>query len=325
MITIPGFRKLLPFIVIISLLSYKKVYAQSATTPDLEKRDLPDTILGKRTLLLPGIFDGQRALAMLFPGKFYDLSSSAGFKNKFLSWECKTCTPVVYPDVNGVEDPVGFPYKEGVATRLINVLDYSDTGGRQYKLVSFNHSVYDEDGQQTGRFSGGLLGLAKFNLTDSGWRLQAFQPAISAYGAFAQAPAPKLLLIGDNQFALMLEHVNGGGGGPFTQDDYLVAGAGGTYHQILSAYGVGRTEGEEKQCSWTSTYTVTPGGKKYFRDISITCKGQYWATDSDGLPTELKDKVKGQGKGTFTITRVFIYTGKQGYQERLPASVTIGR
>jgi hypothetical protein len=326
MIIIPWFRKLLPLIAInIFLIPCQETDAQSTQAPAIVKKDLPDTILGRRTLLLPVVFDGQQALHKLFPGRFYDLSSIDGYNNKFISWECKTCHPVIYPDVNGVEDPVAFPYKDGVATRLINILDYSDSGGRQYKLLSFNHSVYADDGIQTGRFSGGLLGVAKFNRTDSGWRLQAFQPAISAYGAFEQAPSPKLLMIGDNQFALMVEHANGGGGGPFTQDDYLIAGAGGSYHQILSAYGVGRTQSEEEQCTWTSTYTVSPVGKKYFRDIVITCKGQYWATDSDGLPSELKDKVHGKEKGNFTITHVYVYSGKQGYQEQLPATVKIGK
>jgi hypothetical protein len=91
----------------------------------------------------------------------------------------------------------------------------------------------------------------------------------------------------------------------------------------MAAYNMGLTKGEDSTCDWTSTYSVIPGGKKYFRNIVITCQGRYWAADKEGLPEELKEKVKEKEHGTFTIVHVYEYTAKQGYQERLPASVSI--
>jgi len=297
-------------------------YAQPSGEKVAEKKNLRDTILGRRTLLLPDPFDAQAALSRLFPGKFYDLSTRE-YTNRFINWECKGCKKVVYPDINDVEESAPWPYQDGVATRLLKVLDFADATGKQYKLVSFNHSVYDADGATTGRFTGGLLGMAKFNRTDSGWRLQAFQPAIGAYGAFASCPAPKPVEIGEDQYAFLIEHFNGGAGGPFNQHDFLIAGVGGAYRQILAAYNMGLTKGEDSTCDWTSTYSVVPGGKKYFRNIVITCQGRYWAEDKEGLPEELKDKVKGKEHGTFTLVHVYEYSVQKGYQEKLPASVSV--
>ncbi|MDP4217933.1 MAG: hypothetical protein Q8927_17150, partial [Bacteroidota bacterium] len=133
------------------------------------------------------------------------------------------------------EDSAYFPSPGGVATRLLNVFTYTDSSGKQHKLMSFNHSGYDPDGIQTGRFMGGLLGMARFIRIDSGWKLEVFQPAIGAYGAFSQSPAPLPLLIGDHQYAYMIEHANGAPGEPYQQDDYLIADIGSSYRQILCA------------------------------------------------------------------------------------------
>src|SRR6185503_3756970 len=147
----------------------------------------------------------------LFPGKWYDLSARSGYKDQLISWYCPACKTAIYTDANTeYGDTIQFPYPGGVATRLINVFSYTDSSGKQYKLISFNHSAYDPDGLQTSRFTGGLLGMAKFVRIDSGWQLQIFQPAIGAYGSFSQAPAPEPIRIGDHQYAYMIPHVNGG-------------------------------------------------------------------------------------------------------------------
>jgi len=196
--------------------------------------------------------------------------------------------------------------------------------------MSFNHSSYDPDGLQMARFCGGLLGMAGFVRTDSGWRLQTFEPAIGAYGSFSQAPTPRPLLIGEHQYAYMVVHVNGGPGGPFQTNDYLIADIGGRYRQILAAYNCERTKSDDGQSSWTCTYRAQAAERRLFRDIVIVCKGQYFAADlasgdSNALPKELKGKLKAGERGNFTITRVFSYSDGKGYQERLPAKVSIRR
>ena len=191
--------------------------------------------------------------------------------------------------------------------------------------MSFNHSDYDPDGMQTGRFTGGLLGLARFTRIDSGWTLQVFQPAIGAYGSFSAAPTPHPLLIGDHQYAYMIIHVNGGPGGPFRQDNYLIAEVADSFKQVLFAYNCGREQGGDSICKWTCSYRVLPGEKRLFKDIEFVRKGRYYAADKDGLPEELKGKVKGEEQGDFTITQVFSYSNKNGYLERGPARVLIKR
>jgi hypothetical protein len=129
--------------------------------------------LQSRILIIAKPFDGWKALQQLFPGKHYKLVRKE-YYNELINRECKTCKTKTYENVN--EDANGaFPYAEGVATRLMNVMDFKDSSGLQYKVISFNHSIFDEDDAQTSRFTGGLLGLAKFVLTDGGWKLRMFQ------------------------------------------------------------------------------------------------------------------------------------------------------
>lgn len=292
----------------------------------LKKKNISDTfLLRTRTLLQQGTFNGQSALLQLFPGKHYRLVSDK-YVNEMINWECKNCKAQMYEDVN--EDNVGnFPYKEGVATRLMNVMDFKDSSGQQYKVISFNHSEFDADGAQVSRFTGGLLGLAKFVQTDQGWNLRMFQPAIKAYGAFSSCPTPTPLLIGTDQYAFMLKHSNGGGGGPFDGTYFLIAGVNGGYQQVMAAYGIERTEGgveEGPQSFWTSTYSVPASDKKYFRDIVITMKGTASATDTDRLPDEVKVLLKGKKTAHFTAEQRFVYKGAtKGYQLQLPVKASL--
>jgi hypothetical protein len=194
--------------------------------------------------------------------------------------------------------------------------------------MSFNHSPYNPDGFQMVRFSGGLLGMALFVRMDSGWRLQVFEPAIGAYGSFSQAPTPDPVAIGDHQYGFMIGHSNGGPGGPYQTDNYLIAEVAGHYRQILSAYNCERTRSDAGQSNWTCIYKAVAGEKGKFRDIVIVCKGEYFAEDQasqdpNALPSALKGKAKGVRRGKFTITRLFIWSEARGYRERLPAKVSM--
>ncbi|HEV3327244.1 MAG TPA: hypothetical protein VG052_16630 [Puia sp.] len=300
------------------LLADNDASAQSKRTEPLAKKQVSDSILGRRTLVLPDPFDGFRALRRLFPGKSYMLGQENGNTVRLINWVCPSCKQAVYPDANRVEDPLKFPHSDGVATRLINVYSYTDSGGRQCRVISFNHSDYDPDGLQTIRFRGGLLGMAKFVQIDSGWRLEIFQPAIAAYGSFSQCPIPVPLLIGNHQYAYIIRNFNGGPGGPFWLDNSLVTEVGNSYRQILAAPACGRRDGGRDISSWDCSYHAFPRKKQAFRNIVIICKGHYFAADKEGLPEGLKEKVKGSYQGNFKITHVFVYSRKKGYQERLP-------
>ncbi|PZF73505.1 hypothetical protein [Taibaiella soli] len=301
--------------IILFLLLFSFVAKAQKPDGDLLIKNLPDTVLsGNRTLLVPGSFDGMAALRKLFPGKYYNLEAS-GYKDKLISWECKSCKPKKYEDVNGVEDNPVFPFEGGVATRMITVIDLSDANGKQYKMLAFNHSVYDPDGMQTGRFSGGLLGLAKFTKTDSGWLLRSFDPAVAAYGAFASCPTPQVIKIGDDQFAFYLRHLNGGAGGPYDESFFVIAGANGKYSQVLATYGEGRTDGMDDQSSWSSELSVPESDKKYFRDIVIKTKGKYIMADEGEVKIdEIHDKMKGFKSCAFSYTIRFVYSASKGYQ-----------
>lgn len=293
-----------------------------AIDEDLKKKNLSDTVLLGRHLVVPDPFDAEKALQQLFPGYYYDLSSD-NYTNKLISWECNTCTPKECFDVNGMEENV-FPNKNGVATRLLNVMDFSDSAGMKYKVISFNHSEYDADGVMTSRFTGGILGMAKFMLTPEGWKLRIFQPVIRAYGAFSHCPTPEPLLIGRDQYAFVIKHMNGGAGGPFSGAYFLIAGANGSYQQVMAAYGVERTEGGEDDptCNWKSELSCPVSDKQFFRDIIVTTKGTYYTSDKEGMPDLVRSKLKGKTKGTFTIVQKYVYKSK-GYESQGPAHCTV--
>jgi len=279
---------------------------------DIQPKNISDTILNpKRILKITDPLDGVKTMQKLFPGKLYNLAD----KNTFISWKCKSCKPSPFLDVNGVEGDQLFPYTQGVATRLLANIDYSDSKGNQFKILAFNHSVHDEDGLQTGRFSGGLLSLAKFAKNGSSWEMRSFQPAVAAFGAFAQCPTPKLVEIGEDQFAFTLVHANGGAGGAYEGYLYLVAGLDGKYQPILETDKYQLTN--SSFISWSGSYTVVNDNtKKHFRDIIIKTKGSYNKTaraedDFDvDFPAEIAEMAKTKKAFSFEIERRFSFKGK---------------
>nr|WP_294786348.1 glycoside hydrolase family 68 protein [uncultured Flavobacterium sp.] len=279
---------------------------------DILPKNVNDSILNsKRTLRFSDPFNEERIMQKLFPGKLYHLPD----KNTFVSWNCKTCKPAPFVDVNGVEGDQMFPYTNGVATRLLANIDYADSKDNKFKIIAFNHSTHDEDGLQTGRFSGGLLGLAKFAKNGKIWEMKSFQPAVAAFGAFAQCPTPKIVEIGEDQFAFTLSHINGGAGGPYEGYLYLVAGLDGKYQIIMEVASYRLTN--MASISWSGSYKVVEdSAKKHFRDIIIKSTGTFnkdaKAEDEfeATLPEEIAQMAKTKTKFDFEIERRFSFKGK---------------
>lgn len=284
----------------------------SAQDDIVQLKNVSDTILNpKRTLSISDPLDPVKTMQKLFPGKLYHFSDN----NTFISWNCKKCKPAPFIDANGEEGDQLFPYTEGVATRLLSNIDYTDSKGNKFKLLFFNHSVYDADGLQTSRFTGGLLGVAKFAKNGNVWDMRSFQPAIGGFGAFAQSPKPKLLEIGEDQYAFTLLHVNGGGGGPFDGTFYLVVGLDGKYQTVMEEFQYQLTNVED--ITWSSSYkVVNDNNKKYFRDIIVTTAGSYKKPKADAqfdvsLPDEVKEITKTKKQFTFTIEKRYSFSGKR--------------
>lgn len=279
----------------------------------VQLKNVHDTILNtKRTLQISDPLDAVKTMQKLFPGKLYNLSDH----NTFISWNCKTCKPIAYTDVNGVEGDQLFPYTQGVATRILENIPYTDSKGNQFRLLLFNHSVYDEDGLQTGRFSGGLVGVAKFAKNDKIWEMRSFQPAIAAFGSFAQAPTPKLVQIGEDQYAFTLIQANGGPGAPYSGYLYLIVGFDGKYQPLmeLADYSLTNNGGNSE---WSSKYTVVNDGKKkFFRDFTIVTTGFYRkakGTEEDydvDLPKEISEMAKTKKQFNFVIEKRLSFSGK---------------
>ncbi|MBO9727349.1 MAG: hypothetical protein J7623_01795 [Chitinophaga sp.] len=298
---------------------------------DLQLKNINDTfLLPTRNLILNSDFNPQEALLQLFPGKHYRLVDGKNV-NEMINWKCKTCMPKRYEDVNGPGENDGFqdfPKAEGIATRLLNVMDFKDSSGLQYKVMSFNHSVFHKEGFQGTRLVGGLLGLAKFVRTDQGWHLRMFTPVIKAYGDYSACPAPKPLQIGADQYAFMLEHSSGMGDGPFHETYYLIAGINGAYQQVMAVHDIQQLVDEDKTgiaSNWKSTYSVPASDKKYFRDIVVTTTGTAIATDAGGLPKGVDALLQGKKKIHFVQERRFVYKGPAKGYEQLPAQVRLAK
>lgn len=277
----------------------------------VQLKGVSDTILNpKRTLSIADPLDPVKTMQKLFPGKLYHLSDH----NTFVSWKCKNCKPLPFIDANGEEGDQLFPYNQGVATRLLSNIDYEDSKGNKFKLLFFNHSVYDEDGLQTSRFTGGLLGVAKFTKNGNVWEIKSFQPAVAAFGSFAQSPKPKLLEIGEDQYAFTLVHSNGGAGGPYEGFFYIIAGLDGKYQSILETSGYQMANAPNTD--WSSSYkTASDSNKKYFRDIIITTKGSYSKPKPNdefevNLPDEAAEMAKTKKQFTFSIEKRYTFSGK---------------
>lgn len=293
------------------------IFISVSTAQDdiVQLKNVSDTILNtKRTLKITDPLDGVKTMQKLFPGKLYKMSDH----NTFVSWKCKNCKPIAYTDVNGVEGDQLFPYAEGVATRLDTTINYSDSKGNQFKMLVFNHSVYDADGSQTGRFSGGLLGLAKFSKTGNVWEMKSYQPAIAAFGAFANVPALKLVAIGEDQYAFTLIHANGGAGGPYTAYLYLIVGFDGKYQPLMEVGDYRLSNNAEGNTEWSSTYiVVNDGKKKFFRDFAVTTTGFYKkakGTEDDyevDMPSEVAEMAKTKRQFNFVIEKRISFNGKR--------------
>lgn len=295
---------------------YSLIFISICSAQDdlVQLKNVSDTILNtKRTLKITGPLDEIKTMQQLFPGKLYKMSDGT----TFMSWKCKTCKAIAYTDVNGVEGDQLFPYTEGVATRLDTTINYSDSKGNQFKMLVFNHSVYDADGLQTGRFSGGLLGLAKFTKTGNVWEMKSFQPAIAAFGAFSRIPALKLVEIGEDQYAFTLIHANGGAGAPYNGYLYLIAGFDGKYQPLMEVGDYRLTNNAEGGTEWSGSYTVVNDGKKkFFRDFVITTTGFYKkakGTEDDyevDMPKEVSEMAKTKKQFNFVIEKHFSFRGK---------------
>ncbi|MBE8724653.1 hypothetical protein [Flavobacterium hungaricum] len=289
-------------------------------------KKVSDTILNtSRTLKVQDPLNAEKTMHQLFPGKLFHYPD----KNTFINWICKTCKPEIYPDANEMDGDQLFPYAEGVATRLLENIDYSDSKGNQFKLLFFNHSQGDEDGLQVSRFTGGLLGLAKFVKNGNSWEMKSFQPAITAFGSFSQSPKPKIVQIGEDQYAFTIRHSNGGPGAPYYGFLYLIAGFDGKYQELMKVdyYSLSNSVSSD----WSSSYKVmTDNGKKFFRDLVITTTGSYKKsknTEDDyevDLPEEIAAMAKTKKEFDFVIEKRYSFKGKK-YNPTGKAVVTFSK
>lgn len=281
---------------LLTLLTWAQV---AVAQEDLPIRAVSDTILGKRHLAVSDPFDSVKVLRKLFPGALgADRYHKSG---KIIDWSCPTCPVRSYPNAF-MDEPQKFPYEDGTATRVLKVTETRDSLGVRYKFLFVNHSPYDEDGLQTGRFEGGLLGVAVFAFTDSAWELRLFQPAIAAYGSYSQCPDPEL--IADGTF--LIRSVNGPAGGPFQEDDYVLQINGGRFKQVLAAYRMGMTKGIDWNSHWTGKCKILPGNGPH-PDVQFTISGTVYAGDDDYLVPELKGFAKTGTHASFKIVRTYRY------------------
>ena len=285
--------------------------AQTDMAERLNTRDLLPTAFPQKDISVADPFDPQAALLQLFPG-----DTATGIQGeRVISWACTACPASSYKDANGelgAGEQASFPPRE-VSTRLLKVIKVQDSTG-SYLFLSFNHNPYDPDGMQTGRFSGGILGIAKFAKAGQSWLLRSVSPAIGAYGAFQQCASPQLVALGDGQYGFLETHMNGGAGGPCWEDYFIIAGINGQYRQVGYVPATARRYTGKGMSAWESRLEAAPG-KAAFRDLLIITTGDYFfePEEPDAFPQNLKALFRDKRPCHFTIITKYAYTAGGGY------------
>ena len=299
--------RLILFLFIFSLFIVNSFGQQST----IVKKNVSDTILNeKRTLNIPSdSFHSMKVMQKLFPGKLYDLSSK-DYQDFFISWECKKCRPAV-----NIERE--FPYTDGVITRLRKTINYKDSKGNEFKILVFNHSSFFENEEDKRHGIKGILGLAKFAKINGNWQIRSFQPAVGEFGSYGQCPAPDLIVIGGDQYALTLNNKFKLNGGPTISSLILIAGNNGKYSRILTVdmYEQLKSINCCDRVTWESTIKVDQNSKKqYYRDVIVTTKGKYnrpGPNEDDSVPNEIESFTKNKKSFRFVIEKRYIFNGKQ--------------
>jgi hypothetical protein len=200
-------------------------------------------------------------------------------------------------------------------TRYLKDTIWANSEGKKYALISFSTSPIEyADLALVGRFSCAFLGVALFEQKADSFQLIDKNLGIGCYGAYSHAPLPSLVKIGAKKYALLIEQVNGGAGGPYYGVMFLHSLD--KRNQLLFSESLtSRTMGVGS--SWHSKIVFDSLSNKEMYDFKLITKGELMrdsfeniGESIDGLPLLLRNLMKKKDLTSFTWIRE--YTFKNG-------------
>lgn len=147
-------------------------------------------------------------------------------------WHCDSCDSITLPYLG--ENDLGrtFPGIE-INTSFING-DYQFLlGRRNYRFISFVSYPDEFSIMFCGRFSGGVMGYALFEINENSSFLISMNYSVGMYGTYNKPKEPEMRIAFGNLF-FIYEVTNGGAGGPYTSVNDVFQFDGGKVSKIDS-------------------------------------------------------------------------------------------
>lgn len=129
-------------------------------------------------------------------------------------WHCESCDSIILPYLGEIDFGRTFPGRE-INITFVNG-DYQFLlGRRMYRFISFVTYPDEFSLMFCGRFSGGVMGYALFEVNDNTSRLISLDYSVGIYGNYHKPKEPELRIAFGNLF-FIYQVTNGGAGGPYT-------------------------------------------------------------------------------------------------------------
>jgi len=165
--------------------------------------------------ILPLHFSNEQFLSGIFGNKIVYVFDQEYTDSIPISWwTCKNCKVDSIPYFGSNELGDVFPSKE-INTSFVDA-DYSfSLGKRKFRFISFVSYPNEFAVSFCGRFSGGVMGYALFEETETASKLMDLNYNVGMFGNYNQPKGPELRIAFD-QLILIYECTNGGAGGPYS-------------------------------------------------------------------------------------------------------------
>lgn len=165
--------------------------------------------------ILPLHFSNEQFLSGIFGNKIdYAFDQEYSDSIPISWWTCKNCIPDSIPYFSFTDWGDVFPGKE-INTSFVDA-DYSFSfGKRKLRFISFVSYPNEFAVSFCGRFSGGVMGYALFEETETESKLLDLNYKVGMFGNYNQPKGPELRIAYD-QLILIYQCTNGGAGGPYS-------------------------------------------------------------------------------------------------------------
>jgi hypothetical protein len=287
----------------------------------VDDRFIPYNFFKRQNLTLPAVdnqLDSITALKALFPGRFFkDFEYSENANVIF--WICDACPEVKlatnYFSIDGKPEMYEFPDGFANFTHVIGTLTYIEKN-TLHKAIFFSTAA---DYPGSGRFSGGILGIAIFKKNASGWSLTAFSPHVATEGSFSTAHTPqKVIHAGNHTFFELAGGNANGAGASYLYREKFIFGLNANVPTLLFHDADGACESYDNRMTHWATNVLSDSNLLPFPDLSLITTGfyskdgeeqQFW--DNNSWLKKLQKHHPRQDSFDFKVTRQCRFNGRE--------------